>query len=53
MSGSMEAGLKVADVMTREVFSVSPDDRLRRAATIMRETVSAGFRWLTVTVWLG
>lgn len=34
--------MKVADVMTREVLSVHPDDRLRRAATIMRENRIGG-----------
>ena len=29
--------MKVSDVMTREVLSIGSDDRLRRAATIMRE----------------
>lgn len=35
--GPLEAAVKVSDVMTRDVLSVGPDDRLRRAATIMRE----------------
>ncbi|MDJ0923902.1 MAG: CBS domain-containing protein [Acidimicrobiia bacterium] len=33
----MEAALKVADVMTTDVLSVAPDDRLRLAAGLMRE----------------
>ncbi len=36
-AGSMEAAVKVSDVMTTDVLSVSPDDRLRKAATLMRE----------------
>lgn len=35
--GQPEAAVKVSDVMTQEVISIGPDDRLRHAATIMRE----------------
>lgn len=42
MAGSMEVALKVSDVMTRDVLSVGPDDRLRRAATLMRENRIGG-----------
>ena len=33
----LEAGVKVSDVMTRDVVSIGPDDRLRLAAKLMRE----------------
>ena len=36
-TGPMEAAVKVSDVMTRDVLFVGPEDRLRHAATIMRE----------------
>lgn len=36
-TGPMEAAVKVSDVMTRDVLFVGPEDRLRRAATLMRE----------------
>ncbi|MEA2001205.1 MAG: CBS domain-containing protein [Actinomycetota bacterium] len=35
--GSMEVVVKVSDVMTKDVLSIGPADRLRRAATVMRE----------------
>ena len=35
--GQLEAGVKVSDVMTRDVISIGPDDRLRLAAKLMRE----------------
>jgi CBS domain-containing protein len=36
-TGPMEAAVKVSDVMTWDVLFVGPEDRLRRAATLMRE----------------
>ncbi|MCP4308998.1 MAG: CBS domain-containing protein [bacterium] len=41
-TGPMEAAVKVSDVMTRDVLFVSPEDRLRRAATLMRENRIGG-----------
>ncbi len=41
-TGPMEAAVKVSDVMTRDVLSVGPEDRLRRAASIMRESRIGG-----------
>ncbi len=38
----MEAAVKVSDVMTKDVLSVGPADRLRRAATLMRENRVGG-----------
>lgn len=38
----MEAAVKVSDVMTTDVVSVGPEDRLRRAATLMRESRISG-----------
>lgn len=38
----MEAAVKVSDVMTKVVLSVGPADRLRRAATLMRENRVGG-----------
>ncbi len=38
----MEAAVKVSDVMTNDVLSVGPADRLRRAATLMRENRVGG-----------
>ena len=37
MNAPMEAAVKVSEVMTRDVLSVGPGDRLRHAATLMRE----------------
>jgi CBS domain-containing protein len=38
----MEVGLRVSDVMTKDVLSIGPADRLRRAATVMRESRVGG-----------
>ena len=37
LNDPVEAAVKVSDVMTTEVMSVSPEDRLRHAAQLMRE----------------
>ena len=41
-AGPMEAAVKVSDVMTSDVLSVGPEDRLRLAASIMRENRVGG-----------
>lgn len=41
-AGPMEAAVKVSDVMTSDVFSLGPEDRLRLAASIMRENRVGG-----------
>lgn len=52
-TGPMEAAVKVSDVMTTDVLSVGPEDRLRRAATLMRENRIGGLPVVDAEVVIG